>query len=79
MDVGEALSTVGATSGALEPRRNRFHKGPMWIGAYSMGYEKVSCRTTVGVTSSEVDRSGVAPARKQYSLAMSRLHTGLYK
>ena len=39
-----------------------------------MGFEKASCRTRVGVTSSEVDRSGVASTRKQQSLAMSRLH-----
>lgn len=70
---------MGGKSGALEPRRKKFHGGPMWIGAYSMGFEKASCRTRVGVTSSEVDRSGVAAARKQQSLAMSRLHTGAYQ
>lgn len=39
-----------------------------------MGFEKASCRTRVGVTSSEVDRSRIASTRKQQSLAMSRLH-----
>lgn len=70
MDMGKAQWTAGDTSGALEPRRKHFHRGRMWIGAYSMGFKKASCTTRVGVTSSEVDRSGVSPARKQQRLAM---------